>query len=54
MQEIFKYTQLGVDDRGRVMGRFGPTGIRPRSSDIFKSHGFDLESSIFSEGGSGA
>jgi pilus assembly protein CpaF len=49
MQEIFRFTQLGVDDRGRVMGRFGPTGIRPRCSDRIKANGIDLEGSIFSE-----
>ncbi len=53
MQEIFKYTQMGVDDRGRVVGRFGPTGIRPRCADRIKAHGMELEGSVFAESGGG-
>ena len=49
MQEIFRYTQTGVDDRGRVVGRFGPTGIRPRAAERFKAHGIELESNLFGE-----
>ncbi len=54
MQEIFRYTQQGVDDRGRVLGRFGPTGIRPRCADRIKAHGMELESSMFNETPGGA
>ncbi|MFH1057348.1 MAG: CpaF family protein [Pseudomonadota bacterium] len=49
MQEIFRYTQTGVDERGRVIGRFGPTGIRPRCAERIKSHGIELETSLFSD-----
>ncbi len=54
MQEIFRYTQQGVDDRGRVLGRFGPTGIRPRCADRIKAHGMELESGMFNETPGGA
>ncbi len=47
MQEIFKFTQTGVDDRGKVLGEFGPTGIRPSFSQKLKAHGFDLDSNLF-------
>jgi len=30
MQEIFMYERTGVDKEGKVIGRFKPTGIRPR------------------------
>jgi pilus assembly protein CpaF len=53
MQEIFRYTQTGVDDRGRVQGRFGPTGIRPRCAERIKAHGIELESAMFNEAGGG-
>ena len=43
MQEIFKFTQTGVDDRGRVVGQFGPTGIRPRCGERIKAHGIRPE-----------
>jgi len=49
MQEIFRYTQTGVDELGRVQGVFGPTGIRPRFSDRLKSFGIDLQGHIFSQ-----
>jgi pilus assembly protein CpaF len=49
MQEIFKFTQTGVDERGKVTGHFGPTGIRPRCADRIKSFGIELESGMFSD-----
>ena len=47
MQEIFKFTQTGVDQRGKVQGEFGPTGIRPRCADRIKAHGIELSGSLF-------
>ncbi|MCA1987990.1 MAG: CpaF family protein [Desulfarculus sp.] len=51
MQEIFRYTQQGVDDRGRVIGRFGPTGIRPRCTERIRAHGIELDAAMFSDNG---
>ena len=48
MQEIFRFVQTGVDQRGRVLGQFGPTGVRPRCAERIKSYGIELESEIFS------
>ncbi len=50
MQEIFRYQQSGVDQRGRVLGAFGPTGIRARWSDRIASAGIDLDHEIFGAG----
>ncbi len=50
MQEIFRFTQTGVDDRGRVQGHFGPTGIRPRCAERIKAHGMELDREMFSQG----
>jgi len=47
MQEIFKFQQSGVDEKGKVIGHFGPTGIRPSFSEKLKSHGVDLDSGLF-------
>jgi pilus assembly protein CpaF len=47
MQEIFRFTQTGVDERGRVLGHFGPTGIRPRCAERIAAHGIDLDGSLF-------
>ncbi|CAO0820697.1 hypothetical protein DFAR_1830011 [Desulfarculales bacterium] len=49
MQEILRYTKLGVDDRGLVLERFGPTGIRPRCAECIKAHDMELENSTFNE-----
>ena len=50
MQEIFKFTQTGVDERGRVVGQFGPTGIRPRCGERIKAYGIELAEDLFSAG----
>ncbi len=47
LQEIFKFEQTGVDENGKVIGHFGPTGIRPFFSQKLKSHGFDLDGNMF-------
>lgn len=49
MQEIFKFTQTGVDERGKVLGHFGATGIRPRCADRISSFGIELESGLFAD-----
>jgi len=47
LQEIFKFEQTGVDENGKVIGHFGPTGIRPFFSQKLKAHGFDLDGNMF-------
>jgi len=47
MQEIFRFNQTGIDERGRVMGHFGPTGIRPRWSDRIAAFGIGLDAELF-------
>jgi len=47
MQEIFRFNQSGIDERGRVMGHFGPTGIRPRWSERIAAFGIDLDAELF-------
>ena len=46
MQEIFKFFRTGVDAQGRVMGRFSPTGIRPRVLDKLEELGLDMPAEI--------
>ena len=53
MQEIFRFQQTGVDERGAVQGRFGPTGIRPRCADRIAAHGIDLSGDLFGDTGRG-
>jgi pilus assembly protein CpaF len=49
MQEIFQYERTGVDSHGQVIGRFKPTGIRPRFAERLKSHGLQLPRVFFEE-----
>ncbi|MDQ1637841.1 MAG: pilus assembly protein CpaF [Pyrinomonadaceae bacterium] len=49
MQEIFQYERTGVDSNGMVIGRFRPTGIRPRFAERLKTSGFTLPRVFFEE-----
>jgi len=49
MQDIFKYVQEGVDERGRAVGHFVATGIRPTFMGRLESSGVRLPSSAFRE-----
>ena len=49
MQEIFQYERTGVDAQGQVLGRFRPTGIRPRFAERLKSCGMQLPRVFFEE-----
>ena len=49
MQELFVYEREGIDEEGNVLGRFRPTGIRPRFTDTLKVRGVELPSSMFIE-----
>ena len=49
MQEIFMYERSGVDKEGKVIGRFRPTGIRPRFAERLKACGLQLPRVFFEE-----
>ncbi len=49
MQEIFQYERTGVDKEGQVLGRFRPTGIRPRFAERLKQSGLQLPRVFFEE-----
>ena len=49
MQEIFMYERTGVDKEGKVIGRFKPTGIRPRFAERLKACGLQLPRVFFEE-----
>jgi pilus assembly protein CpaF len=49
MQEIFQYERTGVDAQGQVLGRFRPTGIRPRFTERLKACGLQLPRVFFEE-----
>jgi pilus assembly protein CpaF len=49
MQELFVYEREGLDEEGNVVGRFRPTGIRPRFTEALRVRGVDLPASMFIE-----
>jgi pilus assembly protein CpaF len=42
MQEIFQFERTGLDESGRVLGRFRTTGVRPRFAERFQQYGMQL------------
>ncbi|NNF13728.1 MAG: CpaF family protein [Gemmatimonadetes bacterium] len=54
MQELFVYERKGLSDDGAVLGRFRPTGVRPRFAETLAVKGIDLSGLLFFEGESGA
>ena len=49
MQEIFLYERKGIDKDGNVIGRFRPTGVRPRFAEHLKTYGLQLPRIFFEE-----
>jgi len=49
MQEIFQFERKGIDKDGRVIGRFRPTGVRPRFAERLKVYGMQLPRVFFEE-----
>ena len=47
LQDIFVYEQKGKDENGRVLGRFKPTGIRPKFMDKLINSGITVSNDIF-------
>ena len=47
MQEIFKFNRQATDNTGRIIGRYGATGIRSSFTDRFRQWGYDLPASLF-------
>ena len=46
-QDLFVFRQSGVDDDGRVRGRFMSTGVRPKFTGRLASNGIRLSSDLF-------
>ncbi|MCA1567329.1 MAG: CpaF family protein [Acidobacteria bacterium] len=49
MQEIFMFERRGIDKDGQVVGRFRPTGVRPRFAERLKVYGMQLPRVFFEE-----
>jgi pilus assembly protein CpaF len=49
MQEIFQFERKGMDKDGKVIGRFRPTGVRPRFAERLKIYGMQLPRIFFED-----
>src|SRR5271166_1138063 len=47
MQDIFVFEKTGVNEHGRVTGRFRATGIRPKFHERLKAAGMQVAQSVF-------
>lgn len=47
MQEIFNFSQLGIDANGRAFGEFRATGVRPSFMDRLEQNGCHLNPDMF-------
>ncbi|GAW27649.1 type II secretion system protein E [Carboxydocella sp. JDF658] len=47
LQDIFVYEQMGVDDKGKIIGRHRATGIRPKFMSKLEAAGIHLPEDIF-------
>src|SRR5215467_202956 len=47
MQEIFMFEKIGITAEGKVIGRFRPTGVRPRFAEKLKACGLQLPRVFF-------
>ena len=46
-QDIFVFERTGMSADGRVIGRFKPTGVRPKFSERLKAAGIELQQQLF-------
>jgi len=46
MQDVFRFVTTGIDAQGRVIGRFAPTGLRPRIVDKLDELGLEMPPEI--------
>ena len=47
MQDIFEFKQTGIDEKGKVTGKFLPTGAMPTFYEHLKSRGLHIDPSVF-------
>ncbi len=47
MQDIFTFERYGIDEEGRILGRFAASGVRPRFAERCRLFGEPLPESIF-------
>jgi pilus assembly protein CpaF len=49
MQDVFTFDRTGISARGKVLGKFRASGVKPQCLERLKAYGIHLSSSIFHE-----
>ncbi|TFE28631.1 CpaF family protein [Cohnella luojiensis] len=49
LQDIFAFRQTGVDERGKIIGKLLPTGVRPKYYERLETSGIHIPASVFIE-----
>ncbi len=49
LQDIFAFRQTGVDERGKIVGKLVPTGVRPKYYERLETSGIHIPASVFIE-----
>jgi pilus assembly protein CpaF len=49
MQDIFVYKKMGIGENGEVLGKFMPTGIRPKFAERLVTSGIQLPAAMFEQ-----
>jgi pilus assembly protein CpaF len=47
MQDLFVFEREGIAEDGTVLGRFKPTGVRPKFTDLLKARGVEFDGATF-------
>ncbi len=47
LQDIFKFSQTGIDPQGNATGHFEACGVRPQVLDRLKAHGSEMPDAMF-------
>lgn len=47
LQDVFRYEQTGLDQKGKVVGKFVFTGVKPKFVEKLKNHGIEIPMSLF-------
>jgi pilus assembly protein CpaF len=49
MQDIFVFERKGIDENGKVLGRFKASGVRPRCTERLEAYGVRLDDALFGD-----
>ena len=47
LQELFRFARTGIDEKGKILGEFKATGVRPRILDALALAGHNVDLAIF-------